>query len=572
MRIFLFFFIFSLGAQAQPLTPILSDEAIFKPVVAQKGMVAASERIGAEAAQTVLRQGGNAVDAAVTLGFTLAVTLPRAGNIGGGGFMLIYDAKTGQVRALDYREKAPAKAHRDMYLDAAGEVDKRLSRFTHLAAGVPGTVAGLAAALEQYGTLSLAQALAPAIRLAEEGFPVSVALSEQLRAAAPRLQAHPATKAAFYKADGGFYQPGELLIQGDLAKTLRQIAEQGTAAFYRGPIADLLVADMQAHQGLISHEDLAAYQPVWREPVQGDYRGYQVYSMSPPSSGGTHIVQILNLLEGRNLRALGHNSAASLHWLAESMKRAYADRAEYLGDPDFVEIPLPGLTSKAYAKQLAAAIKPQEATPSAQIRAGNPAALQESPQTTHFSIVDAAGNAVANTYTLNFSFGSGIMVSGAGFLLNNEMDDFSAKPGVPNAYGLLGGEANAIAPHKRMLSSMSPTLVLRDGKPLLITGSPGGSRIITTVLQIILNVLDYQMNVQEAVNAVRVHHQWLPDVLRVEKGLSADTMALLRAWGHEIEVGSTMGSAPSILIDPDSGLYHGAADPRKQDGIALGVN
>jgi len=373
----------------------------------------------------------------------------------------------------------------------------------------------------------------------------------------------------FLKADGSFYQPNERFQQPDLANTLQRIAEQGTQGFYAGKTAELIAAEMVQHQGLITQQDLAAYQPVWRTPIQGQYRGYQVYSMSPPSSGGVHIVQMLNLLGHHDIPALGHNSAAGIHLLSEVMKRAYADRSRYLGDSDFVKVPLAGLTSAEYAAALNDTLNLSQATPSSSIAPGVPPSY-ESPDTTHFSVVDKAGNAVSNTYTLNFSFGSGIVVSGAGFLLNNEMDDFSAKPGVPNAYGLIGGTANAIEPHKRMLSSMSPTLVLKNDKPFLVTGSPGGARIITTTLQILLNVIDHQMNIQEAVNAVRVHHQWLPDSLRVEEGLSVDTQrVLVENYGHTLVTRNAMGAAHSILVDAEQGILFGAGDPRRS-GVAMG--
>jgi gamma-glutamyltranspeptidase/glutathione hydrolase len=481
-------------------------------------MIVASEAYAAQASLAVLKQGGNAVDAAVTLGFAMAVTAPRAGNLGGGGFMLIYNAETQNVLAIDYREKAPALAHKDMYLDEKGDVVSKRSKFTHLAVGVPGTVAGLALALKKYGTISLQHALQPAIQLATDGFPMPASLADAIQRA-QHLQQFASSRAVFMKSDKTFYQAGELFKQPELAKTLNLIAQQGTSAFYQGAIAEQIETEMKANQGIISKADLAAYQAQIRQPIQGNYRGYDVFSMSPPSSGGVHIVQLLNMLENFDLKQTGHNSAQTIHIMTEAMKRAYADRAKYLGDTDFVSVPLKGLTSKKYAKQLVEQFNLEKATPSKQIHEGQ-AAIYESPETTHFSVIDKQGNAVANTYTLNFSFGSGITVSGAGFLLNNEMDDFSAKPNVPNAYGLIGGTANAIEPHKRMLSSMSPTIVLKDKKPFLITGSPGGSRIITSVLQVILNVIDHEMNIQEAVNATRVHHQWLPDNIFIENGLS----------------------------------------------------
>ena len=558
---------------------IISQRDIFSPVEARNGMVVTAEPMATQIGVEVLRQGGNAIDAAVTIGFVMAVTHPRAGNIGGGGFMLIYSAK--QLVAIDYRETAPARAHRDMFLDKKGNVDSQLSRFSHLSAGVPGTVAGLALALEKYGTLSLAEALAPAIQLAEECFVISPKFSRYIKQRADRFKPWAASRAVFFKPDGGFYEAGDLLVQKDLAKTLTAIANHGTKAFYEGEIAELIVKEMATHGGLISQHDLANYQPVIRQPVYGTYRNYQIASMSPPSSGGVHIVQLLNVLEKDDLGYLGHNSAATIHLMSEAMKRAYADRSKYLGDSDFVKVPIAGLTSKQYAAQLRATIDNSKASASQDILPGACSTqtlpptkshcrpVYESDETTHYSVVDKEGNVVSNTYTLNFSFGSGIVVQGAGFLLNNEMDDFSAKPGEPNGYGLIGATANAIEPNKRMLSSMSPTIVLKEGKPFLITGSPGGSRIITTTLQVILNVIDHRMNIQEAVNAVRIHHQWLPNELRVEEGLGLDTVRLLKAMGHQVVVKNTMGAASSILIDPKKAVYYGAADPRRQ-GLALG--
>lgn len=563
---FLLFFITQQSFAAPPA--ILSKNAIYSPTVAKQAMVVTSDKIASEIGLKVLEKGGNAVDAAVTIGFTLAVTLPRAGNIGGGGFMLIHDAKTGNVVAVDYREKAPKKAHKDMYLDKEGNPDSQLSRFSHLAVGVPGTVAGLALALEKYGTLSLAAALQPAIKLAEKGFPMHSVLRDSLLRGEKRLKKSAETSRLFFKEDGSAYALGEQFVQPELANTLKQIAQQGVSAFYEGEIAQKIVADMTANNGLITLEDLKAYRPAIRQPIHGTYRGYDVYSMSPPSSGGVHIVQILNILEQFSIQEFGHNSQASLHVMAEAMKRAYADRSEYLGDTDFVKVPLTGLTSKDYAKSLATQIPLDKATPSKTIAPANPIPY-ESNETTHFSVIDKAGNAVANTYTLNFSFGSGLTAKGTGFLLNNEMDDFSAKAGVPNAYGLIGNAANAIAPEKRMLSSMSPTIVMHNKKPFLITGSPGGSRIITTTLQVIMNVIDHGMNIQEAVNAPRVHHQWLPDEIRIEKGVSIDTQRLLTEMGHTVVEKNPMGSAASILIDAATHTYYGAADPRRQ-GFAIG--
>lgn len=550
------------GAEA-----ILEGER-FHPVTGSQGMVVTSHTLATEVALEVLKGGGNAMDAAVTAGFALAVTQPRSGNIGGGGFMLYAPGDGSNVEAIDYREKAPAGATEAMFQDDSGNVVQNRSRFTHKAAGVPGTVAGLALALERHGTLTLKQALAPAIRLARDGFIVPSRFTEGLEQARERLARWPATLETFYKEDGTAWQPGERFVQPDLANTLERIATHGIRDFYQGETAELIVAEMQHNDGLITLEDLRNYQPAIREPIHGTYRDHDIYSMSPPSSGGTHIVQILNILEGYSMAELGHNSAAGIHRMAEAMKLAYADRATYLGDTDFVDVPLAGLTSKGYANNLRKGIATDRARPSSGIQAGTPAAY-ESPETTHFSIVDRWGNAVSNTYTINFSYGSGITVDGAGFLLNNEMDDFSAKPGVPNAYGLIGGEANKIAPEKRMLSSMSPTIVRRGGQNYLVAGSPGGSRIITTTLQILMNVIDYEMNIQSAVSAPRVHHQWLPDEIRIEQGISPDTIGLLEEMGHKVVFGRAMGAIQSILIN-DDGELHGGADPRRSTSSAMG--
>ncbi|WP_417567855.1 gamma-glutamyltransferase [Marinobacter sp.] len=540
----------------------------FHPVVAEQGMVATSHTLATEVALEVLRGGGNAVDAAVTAGFALAVTQPRSGNIGGGGFMLISKADSSEPEAIDYREKAPADATETMFQDEAGNVVRNRSRFTHLAAGVPGTVAGLALALDRHGTISLKQALAPAIKLAREGFIVPQRFTEGLEQARERLERWPATLSTFYKEDGSAWQPGERFYQPELADTLQRIADDGVKGFYEGETAELIADEMARNGGLITLEDLKSYRPVVRTPVHGTYRGYDIFSMSPPSSGGTHIVQILNILEGFPIAEFGHNSADAIHHQAEAMKLAYADRSEYLGDTDFVDVPLDGLTSKAYAEELRKTIDPAKARPASDINPGQPAAY-ESPETTHFSVVDKWGNAVSNTYTINFSYGSGITVKGAGFLLNNEMDDFSAKPGVPNAYGLIGGEANKVEPGKRMLSSMSPTIVKKDGKNVLVTGSPGGSRIITTTLQVILNVIDHGMNIQTAVSAPRMHHQWFPDEIRIEQGISPDTIGLLEERGHTVVRNSAMGAIQSIMIGEDGTLY-GGADPRRSTSSAMG--
>ncbi|MDH3975482.1 MAG: gamma-glutamyltransferase [Deltaproteobacteria bacterium] len=553
---------------ASATQPIIADDSIYKPVSAKNGMVVTGDNLAAKEALKVLKEGGNAIDAAVAAGFVMAVTMPRAGNIGGGGFMLIYSAKEGRVVAIDYRERAPLNASRDMFIDKDGNADNELSRFSHLSAGVPGTVAGFALALEKYGTLSLKEVLGPAIKYAKKGFIVSEALAEDIKRASERLKKWPATAKIFFKKDGSYYESGDRFIQKDLAKTLTMIAKKGAKGFYEGPLADLIVEEMEREGGLITKADLLSYKPRIRAPVRGNYRGYDIYSMPPPSSGGTHLIQIMNILEGYKLRKWGHNSAGTIHHMAEGMKFAYADRSEYLGDPDFYEMPINAILSKVYSNNLRKKISNKKANPSRNIAPGE-LAPYESDETTHYVVADNAGNVVSNTYTINFSFGSGIVVPGAGFLLNNEMDDFSAKPGVPNAYGLIGGEVNKIEAKKRMLSSMSPTIVLKGGKPFLATGSPGGSRIITTTLQVILNVIDHGMNIQEAVNAPRVHHQWLPDELRVEKGLSPDTVKLLEQKGHKVLIKRSMGAASSIMIDNETGLFYGAADPRRE-GLAKG--
>ncbi|MDY7579809.1 gamma-glutamyltransferase [Herbaspirillum sp. RTI4] len=556
-------------AQTPAAAPVVKYDLsydIVSPVFAKNGMVASEQGLATQIGVDILKRGGNAIDAGVAVGFALAVVLPNAGNLGGGGFMMIHDAKTGKNVALDFREMAPALASRDMYLDAKGNVAPGRSLYSPLATGVPGTVAGLSHALKKYGTMRLSQVIAPAIKLAERGYPVSPGLAQILDAERDHLGQWDSSKAIFFK-HGRPLQAGEMLVQKDLATSLRLIAEQGPSAFYEGAIGKKIVADMKRHHGLISAADLKNYRVVEREPVVGSYRGYQVMAMPPPSSGGIHIIEMMNILEHYPLGQYGANSAQTIHLMAESMKLAYADRAEYLGDPDFNKVPVKGLTSRAYADELAHKINPDRATPSAEIKPGKPLPY-ESDQTTHFSVADKAGNLVATTYTLNLNFGSGMVASGTGITLNNEMDDFSAKPGVPNAFGLVGGEANAVGPAKRPLSSMSPTFVLKDGKPFLVTGSPGGSRIITTTLQLILNVIDHDMNVAEATITPRIHHQWAPDQLRVERGISADTLKILREKGQNVSVQPSMGRTQSIQIK-DEGFY-GYSDPRNPDGNTIG--
>lgn len=557
--------------QALPAGPV--DEAIVRyeslrhPVYGRSGMVAAQSLTAAEVGAAVLADGGNAVDAAVAVGFSLAVTLPRAGNLGGGGFMLVHDAASGETTTIDYREMAPPRAHRDMFLDAEGNADPQLSRFSHKASGVPGTVAGLWLAHSKYGRLPWKRLVQPAVDLAREGIVVSHDLAAALERRRDRLCADAASCGYFYKAGGVPYTMGERLVQSDLAATLALIADQGPDAFYRGAIADRIVAEMERGGGFIDHEALAAYRPVERTPLRGWYRGYEIVTMPPPSSGGVHVIQMLNVLERFPVAGLGPGSADATHLLAEVMRLAYADRSEHLGDPDFYPVPVEWLTSKAYAAELAATIDMRRARPSADVAPGI-AALPESEDTTHFSVIDAAGNVVSNTYTLNLSYGSGISVAGAGFLLNNEMDDFVSKPGVPNAFGLLGGTANAVEAGKRPLSSMTPTIVFADGEPWFATGSPGGSRIITTVLQMIVNVIDHGMNIADAASFPRMHHQWYPDELELESGFSPDTIRLLEIRGHAVEPSSrTMGSLQTVALK--DGLFRGASDPRRPNSGAV---
>jgi gamma-glutamyltranspeptidase / glutathione hydrolase len=559
----------SQAVRADP-APVVSPFATARPVIARHGMVVSQEAEASRVGLDILKRGGNAVDAAVAVGFALAVTLPRAGNIGGGGFMLVHRADRNETVAIDYREAAPAATTKDVFLDANGEADPFKSRYSGLAVGVPGTVAGLELAWRKYGSgkFSFAELVAPAIALAREGLTVDDDVADSLPLAAKALASHPTSAGMFLRADGSVKRAGDHIALDDLAATLETIAANGAAGFYAGPVAQKIVAAVQAAGGRMTMADLAAYRAVERQPVSGTYRGYTVVSMPPPSSGGAHIIEILNILEGFPVTEQGLNSAASLHEMAEAEKLAYADRAAYLGDPDFMKIPLAGLTSKAYADHLRSLISPDRARPASDIRPGDPQRY-ESDQTTHFSIVDSEGDAVANTYTLNLPYGSGLVAEGTGVLLNDELDDFAAKPGAANVYGLLGGDANAPGPMKRPLSSMSPTLVFKDGKLMMATGSPGGSRIITVVLQVIVNVIDHGLNVAEAQNAPRAHDQLWPDELRVERGVSPDTIRLLEAMGHKVVLSPSMGSANTIGRAPD-GELEGASDLRQRGTLAVG--
>lgn len=533
-------------------------------VTARHGMVVAQERIAAEIGARFLAQGGNAVDAAVATGFAMAVTYPRAGNLGGGGFMVIHRA-SGEDVAIDYRETAPKAATSDMFL-TGGKPDPAKSRNSALGIGVPGTVAGLALALEKYGSgeFTLAQLIAPARELAQDGFVVADDFADTLPEMRSRLGLWPSAAQVFVRPDGSPLQRGDKLVQGDLAATLRAIAEQGPDGFYQGGVATKLAEGIQRAGGLITTDDLADYQAVIRKPVRGTYRGNDIVAMPLPSSGGVVLIETLNILEGFALHDLGAGTPPSLHLLIEAMKRAYADRARYLGDPAFSDAPLAKLLSKDYAATLRKSIDLSRATPATEALAQP----NEGQNTTHYSVADDQGNAVSNTYTLNFPYGVGLVAEGTGVLLNNELDDFTAAPGASNAFGLVGFEANLPAPGKRPLSSMSPTILLKDGKPILVTGSPGGSRIISTVLQVIVNVIDNRMDVAAAVAAPRLHHQWMPDEVRVEDGFPAATLDALRAMGHRIAVPLGQTSANSILIDARG--FHGAPDPRTRGATAAG--
>ena len=554
-------------------TSFLDKNARFHPQISHLGMVVSQEAIASQVGVDILEAGGNAIDAAVATGFALAVTLPRAGNLGGGGFMLVYLAEENKTIAIDYREMAPMAANKGMFLDSQGNVDNQKARFSAQSSGVPGTVAGLIHALDKYGSMSIKEVIKPAIKLASQGFPINHDLSDSLRLRSERLHKHKASKKYFYKANGDNFLPGEILVQHDLSQTLARISEQGRSGFYAGKTANLIVAQMKRTGGLITSKDLANYKVVERQPVCGSYRKNRLCAMPPPSSGGIHLVQMLNILENFDLNKMGHNSAAYIHHLVEAMRSAYADRSLYLGDPDFNVVPVNQLVDKAYAKTLSQQIDPKRARRSNTVYPGLDKWIDsknsESEETTHFSVWDQQGNIVSNTYTLNFAYGNGIAVEGAGFLLNNEMDDFSAKPGSANGYGLIGGSANAIQPQKRPLSSMTPTILFDENeKPILATGSPGGSTIITIVLQIILNSLEFNMGIAEATVMPRIHHQWLPDTVSYENGISRDTLNNLASMGHLIAPDyRVMGSTQSIRLKNKN--LEGSADPRRQGAAAI---
>lgn len=540
------------------------------PVAADSGMVVSSHYLASEAGMEVLRSGGNAVDAAVATAFALAVTLPSAGNIGGGGF-LVYHGADGMVTSFNFREKAPMAATPDMYLGPDGQVKDNSNHEGPLAIGVPGTVAGLVLAHERLGSLPWARLVQPAVTLAEDGFPSTRDMTGFLRRLSQTDNPlYAATRKAFLKNGLDVYEPGEAWKQPDLAASLKRIRDHGHDGFYKGATARLLVDFMAKHGGIITEEDLARYQAEEQPPIHGNYRGHDVYAMSPPSSGGIALVTMLNILEGYDLAALGHNSAQYLHVLSEAMRRAFADRAKHVGDPKFnPKMPVDNLISKAHGEALRKSIDMARASVSDSSEFGQLYLIPESEETTHLSVMDADGNAVSLTYTLEYSYGSRIVADGTGFLLNNEMGDFNPIPGYTDSRGYIGTEPNLVAPEKRMLSSMTPTIVARGGKPYMVVGSPGGRTIINTVLQIVLNVVDFDMTIAEAVEAPRIHHQWLPNVTSFESlGISPDTRRLYEALGHEIRYRGSQGRAHCILRENDT--FYGAADSRSYDGRAIG--
>ena len=538
------------------------------PPFAKNGMVVSASQLASQIGVDIMKSGGNAIDAAVATGFALAVTYPQAGNIGGGGFLVAHLAD-GRDVSIDFRETAPSSAHRDMYLDKNGNVIKDMSLYTHSSVGVPGSVAGLLKAWSSYGSgnVSLTQLLDPSIGLAKCGYAVSDRFAQNLNEYKSIFKKDAGASKVFIRADGNFWQAEDLVIQKDLAKTLQRIAKYDTDGFYSGKTAELIVDEMKDGNGLITLNDLKSYNPKLRTPIIGSYKKYNIVSMGPPSSGGILLVQMLNMLENYELDSLDLNSADYIHLLTEIERRAYADRAEHLGDSDYWNVPIEMMTSKNYAVERAQNISMDKAAPSSEIFAGNPL-VYESPETTHYSIIDQDGNAVSVTTTLNTNFGSGILVDGAGFFLNNEMDDFSVKPGAPNVFGLVGNKANAIFPYKRPLSSMTPTIVLKENKPFIVIGSPGGSRIITTVLQVILNIIEHDMDIYKAVSAPRVHSQWLPDVIMTESDAISDSVQKeLEFRGHKIIHRKNIGLANGILISEEG--YYGGPDPRWEN-FAIG--
>ena len=554
--------------------PFVSLAASRDPVRAKRGIVASTNEVASRIGIDVMKRGGNAVDAAIAVGFALAVTHPAAGNLGGGGFMMIR-LKNGKTTAIDYREMAPAAAHRNVYLDKNGELIKGEggSLVGYRAAGIPGTVRGMELALKKYGSgrLTWSQLVEPARRLAANGFTVTNSLARSLRNSDEYLSQYPETKRIYLKG-GSFYHEGEIFRQPELAATFARIQTGGPNEFYEGETARLIVNDMKRNNGLMTLEDLRGYVAKERVPLKGNYRGHDIISMPPPSSGGAVLIEMLNILEGFDLKKMEASSSQRYHVMVEAMRRAFADRAEYMGDTDFVKVPITGLIDKSYADRLRSTISTERASTSAEVSAGRPTGY-ESEETTHFTVVDAEGNAVANTYTLNNSYGSAAVVKGTGMLLNDEMDDFAAKPGTANMYGLIQGERNAVAARKRPLSAMTPTIVLRkDGSFWFTVGSPGGPTIINTVLCVITNVIDFEMDIQQAIDAPRIHHQWLPDeVVGEPYGLSGDTQVALKARGHALAAKPRyLGDAEGIMIEEKTGVRLGATDPRRSDGVAIG--
>ncbi|MBD2610334.1 gamma-glutamyltransferase [Nostoc punctiforme FACHB-252] len=564
--------------------------AAFTPLRSKKGMVVSAHPLASEAGISMLRQGGNAVDAAVATTFAISVVEPFSAGIGGGGFLLVHSEKTGEIKALDFRERAPLKATRNMYLDAQGKIRPNASINGYLAVATPGTVAGLYEVHRRYGKLSWEQVVKPAIALAKDGFVIGDAATwrylQNNQSRKELIINNPAARQIFTR-NGEFYKSGDKLIQRDLARTLTTIAKN-PQDFYTGKIAKTIAADMTKNGGLITLEDLKAYKPIWRYPVCGNFRKAQICSMPPPSSGGVHLLEILNIIGDTDLKSLGWHHPDAIHLIVEAMKIAYSDRSQYLGDPDFVKVPVQELISPAYAKKRRQEINMDRARPSTQVKPGNlnsqrlpilrlrsvqvspsPSPRNESPETSHLTVVDDQRNAVSLTFTINLGFGAGIVTPGTGIILNNEMDDFAAAPGVPNAFGLVGNQANSIAPRKTPLSSMTPAIVTENNRFRMAAGAPGGSTIITQVLQIILNVLEYNMDVGAAVSVPRIHHQWLPDELRVESwGLDALTLENLRRRGHNIKETAPWGNGNAIAVTPD-GTLEGAADPRSE-GAARG--
>ena len=544
--------------------PSQSDASYAQSDVSQDGIVVTQHYLATEIGENVLYQGGNAYDAAIAVGFALAVVLPRAGNIGGGGFMVIYDEDSNDTYSIDYREKAPAASFKDMYLDENGEFDILKSTFGFKAIGIPGTVHGFWSVHQRFGSLPWADLIQPSIVLAERGFIMSDYMADTLNKYSEKMSYYDETRNIFLRNYPNLKK--SRLIQNDLAKTLKRIQKDGVQGFYSGETASLIAKDMKENGGLITKQDLLDYKSVWREPIKGSYRGKTIVTMPPPSSGGIHLIQMLNILENFELSNYEHNSYQYVSLLSETMKYAYADRSKYLGDPDFFEVPISEITAKEYAKSISSSIKELGVLPSSEISPGmyiNP----ESIETTHFSIADKFGNVISNTYTINSAFGSGVTIEGTGILMNNEMDDFSGQPGVPNQFGLLGGVANEIEPAKRPLSSMTPTIVFDEGEPFLAIGSPGGSRIITAVLQIILNVVDFEQSLEEATGSKRIHHQWYPDDIDIEENY--DQLNQLIDLGYEVDIIDTATCTQSIMIG--NGEFIGVSDLRRPDSLALGV-